>query len=106
MAHGLSEYSAVGLGFMALTFALLQDFSEGYRLGKLARSLNKSSKVIPKLQVDVTVLSVVNVWKEPIQSVLPPLLDTPVCLGPPSTQWPTLLPCVPSSQERAWWEKR
>ena len=76
MQYGLSEYSAVGLGFMAVAFAsVLQNLSEGYKLGKLARSLNKSSRVLPEAQVEIYVLALVNIWKEPQQSLLPPLLD-------------------------------
>merc|ERR1712194_62560 len=77
MKYGLSEYSAVGLGCMALSFAsVLQNLSEGYKLGKCARSLNKSPKVIPEARVELYVISMVNVWKEPFQCVLPPLLDS------------------------------
>ena len=75
MQYGLSKYSAVGLGFMALSFAgVLQNTAEGYTLGKLARSLNESPKVIPDVQVELYVLGMVNIWKIPIQSVLQPLL--------------------------------
>ena len=55
---------------------VLQDLSGAYELGKLARNLNKSSKVTPTAQVDAYVLASVNVWKEPIQSALSLLLES------------------------------
>jgi len=62
---------------MALSFAsVLQNLSEGYQLGKLARSLNRLPKLKPEAQVELYVLAMVNIWKEPIQSLLPPLLDS------------------------------
>ena len=78
MAYGLSEYSALGLGLMALSFStLLKNVSQGYKLGKLARGLTKLSTANLEVHilVELVTLTMVNIWKEPIQCLLPPLLD-------------------------------
>lgn len=47
---------------------VLGDVTESYNLGKTARRLNKSQKVKYKLDLECHAISMINIYKEPMQS--------------------------------------
>ncbi|KAL7539994.1 hypothetical protein ACHAXR_009783 [Thalassiosira sp. AJA248-18] len=74
MSHGRCAMSSTGLAGMAICFAR-RNVTIAYELGKVAMILNKSPECFSP-EVTFYVLAVVNVWKEPWQASLPPLLDS------------------------------
>eukprot|EP00567_Pseudictyota_dubia_P012323 CAMPEP_0197443254 /NCGR_PEP_ID=MMETSP1175-20131217/9033_1 /TAXON_ID=1003142 /ORGANISM="Triceratium dubium, Strain CCMP147" /LENGTH=1664 /DNA_ID=CAMNT_0042973857 /DNA_START=161 /DNA_END=5156 /DNA_ORIENTATION=+ len=75
VTHGVCRESAVGFAYYgAIQCVALNQFSEGYRFGKLALRMTERFQAKDQL---AKVLSVVygwiNHWTEPVQSCLPPL---------------------------------
>ncbi|KAL7548735.1 hypothetical protein ACHAWF_012024, partial [Thalassiosira exigua] len=70
--HGLHEKSAWGFCFYALAFAtVFKDNSEAYRLGKYALAVTNNKNMV---MVYYGLYGVINIWKEPLQAILPELL--------------------------------
>ena len=73
LKYGIYEKSAFGFCSYALAYAtVFQDMSEGYYFGKYALALT-TNKNIP--EVYAMLYGGVNIWKEPIQAILPQLKD-------------------------------
>ena len=71
---GLNVYSSTGMAGLAYAYtAMLRNYTEGYKLGKLAVALNKSPKLVG--EISIVVASHVCVFKEPIQALLPTILE-------------------------------
>ena len=74
LKYGLHEKSAFAFSSYALAYAtVFRDMAEGYRLGKYALAMTSNSKTIP--EVYSMMYGAVNIWKEPIQAILPELLN-------------------------------
>jgi len=72
--HGINSYSALGMAGLAYSYiAVLRNYTDGYKLGKLALSLNKSPKLVGIVSFAVTCF--VCAFKEPIQALLPSILE-------------------------------
>ena len=70
----MHEKSALGFCGLASAYAnVFKDVSEGYRLGKYALAAIISKKSIP--EVYAMLFGVLHVWKEPLQAILPQLID-------------------------------
>lgn len=70
---GIHEQSALGFCGFALAYAtVFQNVSEGYRLGKYALAVTTDKN---KPAVYLTLYGMINIWKEPMQAVLPSLRD-------------------------------
>jgi len=71
LQYGMHEKSAFGFCSFALSYAtVFKDMSKGYKLGKYALAIT-TSKNIP--EVYLMLYGGVNIWKEPVQAILPEL---------------------------------
>jgi len=69
-----SIFLYVGFASVALSFVtVFNDFSEGYSMAKISLSIAGSDKRLSS--ISVTVFGMINIWKEPIQAILPQLKD-------------------------------
>ncbi|KAL7552818.1 hypothetical protein ACHAWF_016069 [Thalassiosira exigua] len=74
ISHGLHELSGVAMAALSYAYTtVLKDYTEGHKLGKLAFMLNKE----PKYTGDIAAatMDVTSIFKEPIQALLPSLLE-------------------------------
>lgn len=77
LEFGLHEFSSVGIAGMALSYyTVFADVDTAYRLGKVAvnMAISQGQKSFP--EVASIVHGMVYVWREPLQAVLPPLLES------------------------------
>merc|ERR1712194_553103 len=74
LSHGLNLYSSTGIAVLGYAHTMvLRNYTEGYKLGKLAVTLNKSPKLVG--EISLVVANGVCAFKEPIQALLPQILD-------------------------------
>jgi len=72
LQYGIHENSALGFCGLALAYTIVfKDVSEGYKLGKYALAIT-TNKNIPAVHMT---LGMISIWKEPIQALLPELLN-------------------------------
>eukprot|EP00984_Skeletonema_dohrnii_P003487 scaffold1177_cov117-Skeletonema_dohrnii-CCMP3373.AAC.3 len=72
---GWTKTSCVGLASLALSLVtVFSDFSEGYSLAKTSMSVAGSDKRVLCSIMTIT-YGMINIWKEPIQAILPQLKD-------------------------------
>ncbi|KAK1736831.1 putative AAA ATPase [Skeletonema marinoi] len=72
---GWTKTSCVGLASLALSLVtVFSDFSEGYSLAKTSISIAGSDKRVLCSIMTIT-YGMINIWKEPIQAILPQLKD-------------------------------
>ena len=71
--------------------AMLRNYTEGYKLGKLALALNKSPKLVG--EISIAVACHVCVFKEPIQALLPTILEN-YKIALKVTQFDSMLLCL------------
>mmetsp|Transcript_21567 Transcript_21567/g.33365 ORF Transcript_21567/g.33365 Transcript_21567/m.33365 type:complete len:271 (+) Transcript_21567:747-1559(+) len=72
---GWTKTSCVGLASLALSLVtVFSDFSEGYSLAKTSMSIAGSDKRVLCSIMTIT-YGMINIWKEPIQAILPQLKD-------------------------------
>ncbi len=77
LEFGLHEYSSVGIAGVALSYyTVFADVETAYKLGKVAVDMAKSQGQTVFPEVSSIVYGMVNVWREPLQVVLPPLLES------------------------------
>lgn len=73
LQFGMHEKSAFGFSSFAMAYATaFKDMSQGYRLGKYALAIT-TDRNTP--EVYTMLYGALNVWKEPIQAVLPQLMN-------------------------------
>ena len=71
---GLNVYSSRAMAALAYAYTtILRNYNEGYKLGKIALALNKSPKLVGDISLGV--VNVVFAFKEPIQALLPIILE-------------------------------
>jgi len=78
LKYGIHEKSAFGFVTYALAYAtVFKNMSEGYKLGKYALALTAKKNFISRNIPEVysMVYGGVNIWKEPIQAVLPEIMN-------------------------------
>mmetsp|Transcript_5605 Transcript_5605/g.9522 ORF Transcript_5605/g.9522 Transcript_5605/m.9522 type:complete len:438 (-) Transcript_5605:338-1651(-) len=73
--YGRAKTSCVGLASLALSLVtVFSDFSEGYSIAKTSMNIAGSDKRV--LCYILTIMyGMINIWKEPIQAILPQLKD-------------------------------
>mmetsp|Transcript_21568 Transcript_21568/g.33371 ORF Transcript_21568/g.33371 Transcript_21568/m.33371 type:complete len:271 (+) Transcript_21568:747-1559(+) len=72
---GWTKTSCVGLASLALSLVtVFSDFSEGYSMVKTSMSIAGSDKRVLCSIMTIT-YGMINIWKEPIQAILPQLKD-------------------------------
>jgi predicted ATPase len=77
LEFGLHEFSSVGIAGMALSYyTVFADVDTAYQLGKVAvnMAMSQGQSVFP--EVIPWVHGCVYVWREPLQALLPPLLES------------------------------
>ena len=77
LEFGLHEYSSVGIAGMALSYyTVFADVDTAYKLGKVAVNVVMSQGQVCFPEVSSIVHGMVNIWREPLQAILPPLLES------------------------------
>ena len=86
--HGMCKVSATAFSTYGLVCCgFLADYAEGYRVGKVAAAITDklgAQELIAR--INVVLYGCINVWTEPLQSTLPPLMvghDSGVSSGDP-----------------------
>eukprot|EP00984_Skeletonema_dohrnii_P030979 scaffold22928_cov157-Skeletonema_dohrnii-CCMP3373.AAC.1 len=75
LKYGWTKTSCVGLASLALSLVtVFSDFSEGYSLAKISMSVAGSDKRVLCSIMTIT-YGMINIWKEPIQAILPQMKD-------------------------------
>eukprot|EP00985_Skeletonema_marinoi_P025868 scaffold19435_cov73-Skeletonema_marinoi.AAC.3 len=75
LQYGRAKTSCVGLASLALSLVtVFSDFSEGYSMVKTSMSIAGSDKRV-LCYIKTTAYGMINIWKEPIQAILPQLKD-------------------------------